>query len=312
MRSPFDRRVTAGRLARQVAARRAPLVMPLLLATACAGSTLRSGVGDAVLEHPPYYAGRAVRDTARVGHLPVAYQRGSSQAPIFDPAGDSGTAVAALLAEMNAYLDSLGVTARVASGVTPPGTPPDVQFGCVTDPVGDCLTGEDGAADGGPEVGRPRMRLAVGRPSGDWVAWARGALDGAQAHRALVLTLEVAQYMPRQKNLRGSKEVELGTGHVVALPWLTSLETPVSVLQLTGAVVDRDGRAIRIGAEGLLARRTSLTMSALGAQRLISAEDVERLRTSRRDDLPHRPLVWQAALRRLVGELTGQPDVGGA
>jgi hypothetical protein len=129
--------------------------------------------------------------------------------------------------------------------------------------------------------------------------------------RALVLTLEVGQYLPRQTGLRGDKEVELGTGHVVRLPWLTSLETPVSVLQLTGALVSSDGRAIRIGAEGILARRTPLVASALGAQRLVSDEDVEQARTLRRDDLPGQPLAWQVALRHLVAQLTGRPEIGG-
>jgi hypothetical protein len=307
-RAPFTRLLTAGRPPR--APRRPPRVCLgglLLVASACAGSTLRSGVGDTILERPPYYAGSGARDTAdsaRVGHFPVGYQRGSAQEPIFDPAGDPGTPVAALLADMNAYLDSLGATRPVGERRAPAGTPPDVQFGCVTDPTGDCAVDDD-ADDDAPDTGKPRQRLAVARPSGEWVAWARPALDSAGVARALLFTVEVGQYMPRQTNLRGSKAVELGTGYVVPLPWLTSLETPVTVLQLTGALLDRDGRAVRIGAEGLLAQRTRLTVSALGAQRLITDEDVEQLRTSRRDDLPGRPLVWQAALRELVSRLTG-------
>jgi len=95
----------------------------------------------------------------------------------------------------------------------------------------------------------------------------------------------------------------------VELPWLTSLETPVSVLQLTGALVGRDGRAVRIGAEGLLAKRTGLVASAFGLQALLSDEDVQQLRTTRRDDLAGRPLVWQAALRSLVAELTGRAEL---
>ena len=90
------------------------------------------------------------------------------------------------------------------------------------------------------------------------------------------------------------------------LPWLTSLETPVSVLQLTGAVMGRDGLAVRIGAEGMLARRTGLVMSGLGAQALISDDDVQQLRTLRREDLPGRPLVWQVALGQLVADLAGR------
>lgn len=39
--------------------------------------------------------------------------------------------------------------------------------------------------------------------------------------------------------------MELGRAHAVALPWLTSLETPVAILQLTGARMGLDGRAVR-------------------------------------------------------------------
>ena len=289
------------------------LATPALLAACATGSTFRSGVGDAHLERAPYYAGRTISpDSGRIAHLPVVYQRGGSQSPIFDPEGGAGSAVSGLLREMNAYLDSLGVTTRVT--VWPPrGTSPDVQFGCATDLPDECA--EEGGVSGAKAGGflgsdRNRMRLAVGRPSADWVAWEQEALAGSDASRILVLTLEIGQYWPYQANLRGSKEIELGTRHVVPLPWLTSMDDPVSVLQLTGALMGPDGLAIRIGAEGLLARRTSLGMSALGAQALISDEDVEAIRTARREELPGKPLVWQVALRNLVGELTGRGEIG--
>jgi hypothetical protein len=287
----------------------APAALLLALSAAgCAstGATFGSGVGDTLLERPPFYAGaRAPHDSGRVAYLPVAYQRGGVQAPLFDPREGSGTAVDALLREMNAYLDSLGGATRIA----PParGAPPDVRFSCETDPAGsaDECKGRDGA--GALGRGGEYMLLAVGRPSRDWVAATGTALDAAGAAHVLVVTLEVANYLPRQKGRwGGSKGVELGTGYSVGIPWLTSLETPVSVLQLTGALVDRDGRAVRIGAEGMLARRTPLLASALGAQAIISDEDVERLRTTRRDDLPGTPLVWQVALQNLVAELAGR------
>jgi hypothetical protein len=184
------------------------LILLTVLIGACAtGSTYRSGVGDKFLEHPPYYAGTApAADAGPIGHLPVGYQRGSTQSPVFEPAGGSGTPIAALLADMTAYLDSLGVTVRV--GTLPQGTPPDVRFSCKTKTDGPddaCATGE-------------------------------GALG--------------------------------------------------------------DGRAIRIGAEGLLARRTNLLISAIGGQALITDAEVEQLRTG--------PAVWHTALRHLVRGLTGR------
>jgi hypothetical protein len=149
------------------------------------------------------------------------------------------------------------------------------------------------------------MRLAVGRPSSEWIEGVRAVLDESGADYALVVTLEVGQYWTRQTGLRGSKSVELGTAYTMPLPWLTSLEAPVSVLQVTGALVDRDGKAIRIGAEGIMARRTSLLGSAVGLQRILRDEDIEAARLLKREELPGQPLAWQVALRHLVEELAG-------
>lgn len=274
------------------------------LLTGCAGATVGSGVGDAHLERAPYYAGGSrMVGVERVAYVPVAYQPGAAQAPIFDPEAAGGSPVATLLHAINAYLDSLAVDGLGGPVEPPAGTPPDVQFGCEPDPTGDCLTREESTSFGSDN---PTMRLAVARPSGEWTAGAAAVLEEAGADALLLLTLEVGQYWTRQTNWRGSKEVELGSGHSVGLPWLTSLDTPVSVLQLTGALVGPDGKAIRIGAEGLRARRTPLLISGIGGQTLISDEDVAALMSARREDLPGQPLVWQAAVRTLVSELTGR------
>jgi len=287
--------------------------MILLALTACAGATLGSGVGDAFLGHPPYYAGSTARasSSTETGHLPIAYQRGGAQAPIFDPSLTDD--MSALLAEMNAYLDSLGTSKRLVEGgkvsaVAHAATtrPPDVQFGCVTR-SGDA--DDDCALDGDSVLGRDqlRMRLAVGRPSGEWTLWIDQVMADQGVDRVLVITLEVGWYLVRQRGFLGHKELELGTSHVAQLPWLTSLETPVAVLQLTGALVGPGGKALRIGAEGLLARRTGLEISALGAQALISDDDVRQLRSARREDLADEPLVWRAGLRALVSGLLEPP-----
>jgi len=286
-----------------------------VLTTACAstGATLGSGVGDALMEHPPFYAGASLASLNpdhAIGYLPVVYQRGASQAAIFDPS--SSETMSRLLAEMTAFLDSLGFGARLAEGgavsaVTHAATrvPPDVQFGCVTesgDPDDDCADRGDGALGRGYQP----MRLAVGRPSPEWVSWMGDIMETAAVDQALVVTLEVGQYWIRQRGWPGTKEIELGTDYVGRFPWLTSLETPVSVVQLTGALVGLDGKAIRIGAEGLLARRTSLPISAIGGQALITDAEIDALRVARRDDLPGRPLVWQTGLCALVTQLTGR------
>jgi hypothetical protein len=291
---------------RLVTLRRSLAAGCLAIAASCAGSTFGSGVGDEQLEHPPWYAGDRVSAGTRIVHFPISYQRGNQGAPSFDPSGAPGTPIAALLGDMNRYLDSLGVTTRASATGAVRGTPPDVMFGCVTDATGDCAPDPLGEP---VDLARRTLRLAIARPSDSWVEAVRPIGASAGASRTLLITLEVGQYWTRQRNLRGSKEVELGTGYAVDVPWLTSLETPVTVLQLTGALLAPDGDAVRIGAEGLFPRRTRLLVSAIGGQELLSDDDVERVRTLRREDLPGAPLVWQAALRNLLAELTGRREL---
>jgi hypothetical protein len=290
----------------------AAAIMLALGACASTGATFRSGVGDAFPEQPPYYAGASSADVSRqlgkVGHLPIMFQRGATQAPVFEPESGKGTELAALLDEMNAYLDALKVSVAIADARTSFSTAavaPDVQFGCM--PEGN-LPGNDCADRGDVALGRGRqtMRLAVGRPSEAWVTQNLELMRKSGATQTLVITLELGQYLVKQSGLKGSKSVELGSGYTESLPWLTSLETPVTVLQLTGALVDNAGKAIRIGAEGIAAQRTRLLVSAVGGQELFGDEAVKRARTARREDLRGTPLAWEVALRSLVTELTGQ------
>jgi hypothetical protein len=275
-----------------------------LFASACAttGATLNSGVGDKLLEHPPWFAGRndPVSSSA-IGHFPVAYQRGADQSVIFEPEGGANRPMGKLLVELNGYLDTL--RARKAYDPIPPvgAVPPDVMFGCRTDPVGDCLEQKDSVIGG-------NMRLAVGRPSQQWIQYAASLAAGDSGSHTLVITVEIGQYLLRQKGILGNKILELGTGYTANFPWLTSLDTPVQVVQLTGALVASDGRAVRIAAEGMLARRTDLLTSSIGGQKLITDEEIVLLRDQRREDLPGQPLVWQVAMRNLVIALTSDGD----
>jgi len=280
------------------------------LCGACAstGATYRSGVGDSFPLHPPYYAGKQIAAGTPVGYFPITFQRGATQPENFDPKSDSSSPIGMLVADMNRYLDSLGVAKPLAENAKVPGTPPNVEFGCIrtTSPF-DCDEQDNQEALGRGD--RRNLRLAVGRPSDDWSKWAGEQMAGSGVPNALLINLEISDYHIRQTGLAGRKEVELGTGYTIAVPWLTGLDTPVSVLQLTGALMNADGTAVRIGAEGLVARRTGMVVGALAAQRIIRDDDVAQLRNARRGDLPGQPLVWQVALRNLVAQLAGRPEL---
>lgn len=262
----------------------------------CASGSLLGGTSDALFDEPPYYAGTATIGDQPIAHLPIGYQRGATQPATFDPSDRPDSPAARLLADMNVVLDSLGASVRVEAATPVTGRPPDVQFGCEMDMHDDCQRAP----------GRRDKRLGVLPPSRSWVQSAAEAAAHVGAAHLLVITLETGNILPHQRNLRGDKEIQLGTDYSLDAPWLTAIDRPASTLQITGALVDAEGRVVRMGAEGLVARRTNLLVGSLGAQALISDEDVERARTARREDLPGRPLVWQVALRHMVAQLTGR------
>jgi hypothetical protein len=260
-------------------------------------TTMGSGIEPAALDRPPYYAGSAaVPVAASVAHAPITYQRGAIAPAGSEPSAREGSAMAGLLAELNARLDGMGLSAPLSlDGV--PGRPPDVRFGCHPPAMILC-----------PELGehpepwaRPIHWLHVTRPSRSWIEAVARVLETAGATHVLILTVELSEYWPRA--LESVPLLELGSGHVQELRWYTDPQTPVNVLQLTGALLDADGRALRIGAEGLMARPTGLLLTVLGAQASIRESDIEWLRTARREELPGAPLVWDLALRTLVERL---------
>jgi hypothetical protein len=75
---------------------------------------------------------------------------------------------------------------------------------------------------------------------------------------------------------------------------------------VTASLVDRTGKAVRIGAEGFHARRNRLAVSAIRAQELVGDEDLSAARAAQREDLPGAPLAWKVALRELVTRVTGR------
>ena len=156
-----------------------------LCGCASAGATFRSGVGDRLLEHPPYYAGEEIstlQPAPRIARFPVEFQRGASQAAMFDPPSGSGSSVAMLLADINAFLDSVSAAAQLPQIASAGQTAPNVYFGCARDGSDDCVERGDSV------LGRrgTTMRLAVERPSGEWTTRAATLLDSAGATHALL------------------------------------------------------------------------------------------------------------------------------
>ena len=155
----------------------------------------------------------------------------------------------------------------------------------------------------------PTMALIVTQPSKVWQEKWQAAID-SKADYTIIVSLGISAYRINQKNWKGSKEIQIGTGYGIALPWLTSMDDPIPVLQLTGALLDKNGKIIRAGAEGFFVKKTSFLKSVIGWQNIITKKDVGKIITEhRREDLPNKPLAWQVAVQNLIANLLNRGDL---
>ena len=258
----------------------------LVALVVCAGvaASAHAGSTRGSFERPPYADGK--RGAAPpVGHLPVAFR---AEPGSLDPTPERSPVLAALIDSLNARLTEWGAT-RPLSGV---GRGPDIRFGVRRGGIGD-----DGIPRAPSEIDTReprRMTFEVEGPSKGWRETVRAAA-GDSITAVITIQLGFDEYWMRQTSWKGSKAIELGTGRSMPVAWLTSLDDPVQVLQITGALISRDGKVLRVGAEGLIARRTGMAASVAGAQEVLTEEDLAALFAPEAGTPP-----WRAALRSLV------------
>ena len=149
----------------------------------------------------------------------------------------------------------------------------------------------------------PPMVLHLARPTEPWRQSVAAVLAQRGAQHAILVTLGVSQYPKGREGVFG-KKVVLGTGHEEPIRFLTAEDKLLEVLQLTGILVDAEGRVLRAGAEGILARDTPFAAQVVEAEKSLDDRTLERaLDAERRNDLPGSPAKWQVALENLLAQL---------
>jgi len=155
----------------------------------------------------------------------------------------------------------------------------------------------------------PAMALIVTQPSIAWQEKWQASMN-EKTDYTIKISLGISAYRVNQKNWKGSKEIHIGTGYSYRLPWLTSLDDPIPVVQLTGALLNKNGKIIRAAAEGIFVKKTSFVKSLIGWPDLISQADVERIINKHlRKDLANKPLAWQVAAQNLIANLLNRGDL---
>lgn len=148
------------------------------------------------------------------------------------------------------------------------------------------------------------MVLHLARPGGEWRREAGEIIAQSGEDYAIQVQIGVSQYMKGYSGVF-KKEVALGTGYRQPVRFLTAEDKPVEVLHLTGVLVDRQGKVVRAGAEGIVLRDTPFLAQALDVERMFDEREIERVLTrERRHDLPGAPLKIDVALDNLLDQLT--------
>ena len=296
---------------RSLLSRALPLAAVALLAADLSAQYSTSGHQK---DKAPYYHGKRPPVGARIAWLPVMTP---ATRAAFTKRGDapSGT-MQALLDTLNASLAAMLKGAprvsddRLATLVE---GAPEIRFGCEQELFGEAVrTGKWYHSAGCVEPeDKTNLHNSLWIQTGtkDWRKRAATAMAGDSADYLLMLSLRIGDQYPWSG--WSGKGVRLGSGYDATLPWLSAVDRPVTVVQLVGTVVDREGKIVRSGAEGLLASKPGALATLLGGQQAVSDRQLaELVFATRRDDLPGQPLAWEIALRTLVSELTNRDPAG--
>lgn len=149
----------------------------------------------------------------------------------------------------------------------------------------------------------PPMIVHYAKPSPAWRSAIAVQASELGAGRVLVTQLDLVQYPKADKGFFG-KKVVLGTHHESKVRFLSAIDKPIEVLQLSGAVLSADGTELCAGAEGIIGSDSPFWVQVLEAGKDIDDATLEQvLHNERRDDVPGAPLNWQVAADQLLWNL---------
>lgn len=207
-----------------------------------------------------------------------------------------------LIDSMNCYLDSLGWSTKAVAPLARKGAP-YLFVGsseAETAPHAVLMMREEHDM-------YPPMALFLDKPSKEWRKSYIESMDKQQGEYALMIWVGLTEYPKANKGVF-KKKVVLGTGYEHEIRFLSAVDKPVEVLQLTGVLIDREGNILRAGAEGFLHEDSPFWVQTLNAGTTVDDHAVRKLFTEeRREDLPGKPLAWRVGLTNLMEQLTERP-----
>lgn len=274
----------------------------LELLVGCAGlDRLAVGQTDRLKGAPFYktYSKKISGDNGGVVHLKVDFDEKMNSESFYT---GRKNVLQPLADAMTAYLDSLRWSTPFDSSVLPENGAPYVYVG----------SSEAETAPPGAETQRndtdkyPPMIIYSQKPSKEWKSAIAQLLEEETKEYLLFINVGFSEYPKADKGIF-EKKVVLGTGYEEGIKFFSAEDKPVEVLQVTGMLLDREGKILRAGAEGILHKDTPFWLQIFDIQKSIDDAAIRRLLTEeRREDLPGKPLKWKAAIHNLIAQLLPQ------
>lgn len=235
-------------------------------------------------------------DSDRLVHAPLMFDKEMSEEFFYQ---GREIVLQPLMEAMNQYLDSLVWSQPLTSSIPEKGLP-WLFVGsseAETAPPVTIMMRED-------HDEYPPMALYLEKPSNSWRQSFSQQMAEQDADFAFLFWIGLTEYPKADKGLF-KKKVVLGTDYEHEIRFLSAVDKPVEVLQVTGILLDREGNVIRAGAEGFLHEDSPFWVQTLEAGTTINDNAIENLFTEeRREDLPGRPLAWKVAMENLMSQLT--------
>ncbi len=259
----------------------------------CAGIADRMQSTDRkMIDEPPYYrdfGNKPVPPKASIRFLPIGETEESEWwSPSLSP----------LMTEMDKWTRQSNGFPLTEFDRLPDLESPAIRFGART------FIEERDQDDEDTSIDTDETLLLVRQPSARWKRLWQDSLN-TRGDYVVMIQLGLSAYPVHQKDWKGNKQVLLGSGYAMDVPWLTSMDEPAPVVHVVGALLAPEGHIIRAGAEGFFSKNPGGLLGLIGWNRWIDDKDIDTiLTTHRRKDLPDEPLAWKAAVRELVGRLT--------
>ncbi len=250
----------------------------------------------------PYYTGSAKTLEGTIGHFPVEMDVRLYNDFFENNRRDELTPV---INAMNEYVDSFNVSKPLIYIDLDPDKAPDIYVG-----NRNAFNSPAPGSDLGDISETQEMVIYQQDPSKAWKDSLLAVSAKENVENFIYITIGFSEYFLRMKNLLGKKELQIGTGYTQAAPWLSDLDTPAEVLHVTGVLLDKNGKILRCGSEGIIAKQTGFWSSVFDLQDMIDEAELKNvLENEKRQDLDGEPLAWQVALNNLVAQLLEKEDM---